>query len=34
MGDGGRIMFHMLFVIGFFCIAVGFATEAIDRLLP
>jgi len=34
IGDGGRIMFHMLFIVGFFCIAVGFATEVLDRLLP
>jgi len=34
IGDGGRIMFHMLFIVGTFCIAVGFATEVLDRLLP
>ena len=32
--DGGRIMFHLLLIIALFCMALGLATEGIDRLLP
>jgi len=27
-------MFHMLIIVASFCIALGLATEGIDRLLP